>query len=65
MTAISFMRWLDTKMVRPSAASCFIRFLTQRIPSGSSPFTGSSSSSAAGLPSMAAAMPTRWLMPSE
>ena len=65
MTAISFMRWLDTKMVRPSAASRFIRFLTQRIPSGSSPFTGSSSSNAGGLPSMAAAMPTRWLMPSE
>ena len=65
VTAISFIRWLDTKMVRPSAASCFIRFLTHRIPSGSSPLTGSSRSSTGGSPSMAAAMPTRWLMPSE
>ena len=65
MTAISFMRWLDTKTVRSSAASCFIRFLTHRIPSGSSPLTGSSRSSTGGLPSRAAAMPTRWPMPSE
>ena len=65
VTAISFIRWLDTKIVRCSDARCFIRFLIHRIPSGSSPLTGSSSNSTEGLPSIAAAMPTRWLMPSE
>ncbi len=40
--SISDIRWLDTKTVRPSAASAFIRFLIHRMPSGSSPLTGSS-----------------------
>src|ERR1700761_283758 len=40
--AISAIRWLETKTVLPSAASDFIRFLIQRIPSGSRPLTGSS-----------------------
>ena len=63
--SISDIRWLDTKTVRPSAASAFIRFLIHKMPSGSSPFTGSSNMSTCGSPSMVAAMPSRWLMPSE
>ena len=65
VTAISFIRWLDTKTVRPSLASCFIRFLIHRMPSGSSPLTGSSRIRISGSPSRATAMPTRWPMPSE
>src|SRR5580704_7446165 len=65
VTAISFIRWLDTKTVRPSLASCFIRFLIHRMPSGSSPLTGSSRMRICGSPSSATAMPTRWLIPSE
>jgi hypothetical protein len=65
VTAISFIRWLETRTVRPSAARLFIRFLIHRTPSGSSPLTGSSSSRISGLPSMATATPSRWLMPSE
>ena len=41
------------------------RFRIQRIPSGSSPLTGSSSSSVEGSPSSAAAMPSRCPIPSE
>ena len=65
MTAISFIRWLDTSTVLPWLARCFIRFLIHSTPSGSSPLTGSSSSSTCGSPSSAAATPSRWLMPSE
>ena len=36
-----------------------------RMPSGSSPLTGSSNISTCGSPSSAPAMPSRWLMPSE
>ena len=63
--AISPIRWLETSTVRPSAASDRSRSRTQRIPSGSRPLTGSSSSSTSGSPSSAAAMPSRWPMPSE
>ena len=63
--SISDIRWLDTKTVRPSAASAFIRFLIHRMPSGSSPLTGSSNIRMAGSPSSAAAMPRRCPMPSE
>ena len=65
MCSISDIRWLDTNTVRPSAASAFIRFRIHRMPSGSSPLTGSSNMSSAGSPSSVAAMPSRWLMPSE
>src|SRR5580704_3644294 len=65
VTAISLIRWLDTKIVRPSFASCRMRVRTHLMPSGSSPLTGSSSSITAGLPSIAAAMPSRCVMPSE
>lgn len=65
VSAISLMRWLETKTVRPSDASIFIRLRTQRMPSGSSPLTGSSKSSTCGSPSSAPAMPSRCPMPSE
>ena len=42
VSAISLIRWLETKTVRPSAASPLSRSRTQRMPSGSSPLTGSS-----------------------
>jgi len=61
--SISDIRWLDTKIVRPSAASAFIRFLIHRMPSGSRPLTGSSNIRMAGSPSSAAAMPSRCPMP--
>ena len=63
--SISDIRWLDTKTVRPSAASACIRFRIQRMPSGSSPLTGSSKISTCGSPSSAPAIPSRWLMPRE
>ncbi len=63
--AISASRWLDTSTVRPSAASVCMSVRIQTMPSGSSPLTGSSNSSTGGSPSSAAAMPSRWLMPSE
>ncbi|SCE18736.1 hypothetical protein GA0115243_108160 [Streptomyces sp. ScaeMP-e83] len=63
--AISLMRWDETKTVRPSAASVFIRLRTQWMPSGSRPLTGSSKSSTCGSPSSAAAIPSRCPMPRE
>ncbi len=65
VSAISLIRWEETKTVRPSAASAFIRLRTHRMPSGSSPLTGSSKSSTWGSPSSAAAIPSRCPMPSE
>ena len=55
--SISDIRWLETKTVRPSAARAFIRFLIHKMPSGSSPLTGSSNMSTLGSPSKVAAMP--------
>ena len=63
VSAISLIRCEETKTVRPSEASCFIRLRTHRMPSGSRPLTGSSKSSTCGSPSSAAAMPSRWPMP--
>src|SRR5580658_3884696 len=63
VSAISLIRWLEISTVRPSAASVRMRVLTQWMPSGSRPFTGSSKMSTAGSPSSAEAMPRRWLMP--
>ncbi|PSK52165.1 hypothetical protein B0E38_04863 [Streptomyces sp. 111WW2] len=65
VSAISLIRCEETKTVRPSAASAFIRLRTQWMPSGSRPLTGSSKSSTWGSPSSAAAMPSRWPMPRE
>ncbi len=65
VTAISLIRWEETKTVRPSAARRFMRLRIQRMPSGSSPFTGSSNITISGSPSSAQAMPRRWPMPSE
>ena len=63
--ATSLIRWLEMSTVRPCAARFFSRLRIHRIPSGSRPLTGSSSSSTAGSPSSAAAMPSRWDMPRE
>ena len=65
VSSISLIRWEETKTVRPSAARCFISCRIQRMPSGSRPLTGSSKISTCGSPSSAAAMPSRWPMPSE
>jgi hypothetical protein len=63
--SISDIRWLETNTVRPSAASDLIRLRIHKMPSGSSPFTGSSNIRICGSPSSAAAMPSRCRMPSE
>lgn len=65
VSAISLIRWDETKIVLPSDASPFMRFLIQRIPSGSRPLTGSSNMRISGSPSSAEAIPSRWPMPSE
>ncbi len=65
VSAISLMRCDDTKIVRPSAASALSRLRIHKMPSGSSPFTGSSRINVPGSPSNADAMPSRWPMPSE
>lgn len=51
--------------MRPSAARSRRRRRIHRTPSGSRPLTGSSSTTTAGSPSNAAAIPSRWPMPSE
>src|SRR5271157_734916 len=63
--ATSLIRWLETSTVRPCAAGFFSRLRIHRMPSGSRPLTGSSSSSTAGSPSSAAATPSRCAMPRE
>src|SRR5690606_20268652 len=63
--AISLMRWLESRIVRPSDAACRTNCRTHRTPSGSRPLTGSSRMSVCGSPSRAAAMPRRWPMPRE
>ena len=55
--AISLIRWLETKMVRPSAARPWSSVRTHRMPSGSRPLTGSSKRRTPGSPSSAEAMP--------
>ena len=65
VSAISLIRWLETKTVRPSAASDLKSCLIQWTPSGSRPLTGSSNISTGGSPSSARAMPSRCFMPSE
>src|SRR3954452_19481232 len=62
---ISLIRWLDTNTVRPPDARYCMKLRIQRIPSGSSPLTGSSNISTSGSPSSVAAMPSRWDMPRE
>ncbi len=51
--------------MRPSAASDFMRLRIHKMPSGSRPLMGSSNITVWGSPSRAAAMPRRWLIPSE
>ena len=57
VTAISLIRWLERKTVRPSEARYLTRLRTQTTPSGSRPLTGSSRMTVCGSPSSAAAMP--------
>ena len=63
--ATSLSRWLETNTVRPCAASSRSRPRSQRMPSGSSPLSGSSKISTPGSPSSAPARLSRWRMPSE
>ena len=63
--AISLIRCEETNTVRPSPASPLSRDRTQRMPSVSSPLTGSSKITVAGSPSRAAAIPRRCPMPRE
>src|SRR6476660_6190237 len=63
--ATSASTWLDTSTVRPPAANERRKSRSQRTPSGSSPFAGSSRTSSSGSPSNAAASPSRCRMPSE
>lgn len=65
VSAVSVIRWLESSTVRPAAAWSRSNCRIQRIPAGSSPFTGSSSTSTRGSPSRAAAMPSRRAIPSE
>ncbi len=57
--------WEDTSTVRPCAASARSRSRSQRMPSGSRPFAGSSSSRTGGSPRRVVARASRWRMPSE
>ena len=63
--AVSFIRWLETRTVRPSRARRRSKWRIQTMPSGSRPLVGSSSMRTGGSPRRAAAMPSRWRMPSE
>ncbi len=63
--AISLIRWLETRTVRPSAARARMNWRIQAMPSVSRPLTGSSNISTGGSPSSATAMPSRCFMPSE
>ena len=63
--AISLIRCEETKTVLPCAASSVSIPRIHRMPSTSSPFTGSSRTTVAGSPSSAAAMPSRCAMPRE
>ncbi len=65
VSSISLMRWLHSRMVRPSAASPRNRSRIQRMPSVSSPFTGSSKINTPGSPSSAEPIPRRWPIPRE
>src|SRR5664279_6450610 len=65
VSAISDSRWDETKTVLPCAARFLMKVLTQKMPSGSRPLTGSSNSSTCGSPRSAPASPSRCFMPSE
>ena len=59
----SWSRWLETRIVLPSWLRWRRKPRSQRMPSGSRPLEGSSSTSTWGSPSRAAARPSRWRMP--
>ena len=58
-------RWLETNTVVPSSANERMSARTSRVPCGSSPFVGSSSTSSSRGMSSAFASPSRCFMPSE
>jgi hypothetical protein len=58
-------RWLDTMTVRPWSASETSSRRISAIPAGSRPLAGSSSTTTSGSRSRAAAIPSRWRIPSE
>ena len=61
----SLIRWLETSTARPSAARERRKPRIHTIPSGSMPLNGSSRIRIGGSPSIAAASPSRWRIPSE
>ena len=63
--ATSASTWLETSTVRPSPAIARRKSRSQRMPWGSRPLAGSSSTSTCGSPSSVAASPSRWRMPIE
>ena len=63
--ATSASTWLEMNTVPPAAANERRKSRSQRIPSGSRPFAGSSSTSRPGAPRSAAATLRRWRMASE
>ena len=65
VSAISLIRCEETNTVRPSAASSLSRLRIHWIPSGSRPFAGSSRIRICGSARSAAAIPSRWPIPSE
>src|ERR1700690_2729881 len=65
VSSTSLIRWLETRMARPCAASPRREPRIQMMPSGSTPLNGSSIIRMAGSPSIGAAMPSRCRMPRE
>ena len=63
--ATSASTWLESSTVPPAAAKSRSVCRSQRMPSGSSPLDGSSSTRISGSPSSAPARPRRWRMPWE
>ena len=63
--ATSARTWLETSTVRLPAAKSRRKSRSQRTPSGSRPFAGSSRTRSSGSPSSAAASPSRCRIPSE
>lgn len=65
VNSTSLNAWLDSTTVRPSSARLRTYPRNHRTPGGSRPLVGSSRTSTAGSPSMAAASPSRWRIPRE
>ena len=63
--AASLKTWLESRTVLPPPTRSRSKVRTQRMPCGSSPFSGSSRTRMSGSPSSADASPSRWRMPIE